>query len=121
MTCTEPVALAGALCAIDAIARRARRLAPAHTGLRCEHLFDSVRGMDRARLTLALPDDPDLIGRLTTALAVQSDPPISLARSGEAVLAFESLAGDLMLRSRVIQALEAAAGPDWQSVARIVD
>jgi hypothetical protein len=37
------------------------------------------------------------------------------------VLAFEPVAGDLMLRSRVIQALEAAAGPDWQAVARIVD
>jgi hypothetical protein len=28
---------------------------------------------------------------LTTALAAQSDPPISLARSGETVLAFESI------------------------------
>jgi hypothetical protein len=40
---------------------------------------------------LALPDDPDLLGRLTTALQVQSDPPISLVRSGEAVITFESI------------------------------
>jgi hypothetical protein len=76
--------------------------------------------MESARLTLALPDDPALLGRLTTALATQSDPPISVARSGEAVLAFESAAGEMMLRSRVVQALEVAAGPDWQAVARPV-
>ena len=76
--------------------------------------------MDRARFTLALPDDPDLIGRLTTALASQNDPPISAARSGQVVMAFESLTADLMLRSRVMQALEVAAGPDWQAVARPV-
>jgi hypothetical protein len=76
--------------------------------------------MTHARITLALPDDPDLIGRLTTALAAQSDPPISLARSGETVLAFESVTGDTMLRSRVVQALEVAAGRDWQAVTRSV-
>jgi hypothetical protein len=77
--------------------------------------------MDHARFALAIPDDPDLIGRLTTALAVQADPPISLARSGQTVVAFESATGDLMLRCRVIQALEVAAGPDWQSIARPVE
>jgi hypothetical protein len=51
---------------------------------------------------------------------VQSDPPISLARSGQTVVAFESATGDQMLRCRVIQALEVAAGPDWQSIARPV-
>lgn len=70
---------------------------------------------------IALPDDPDLLGRLATALQVQSDPPIALARSGDAVITFESVTPALMLRSRVIQALEVAAGPDWQSVVREVD
>ena len=66
-------------------------------------------------------DDPDLLGRLTTALQVQADPPISLARSGEAVIAFESATSELMLRCRVIQALEDVAGPDWQTVVRTLD
>lgn len=73
---------------------------------------------DRSRFTLAVLDDPDFIGRLTTALASQSDPPISIARSGETVLAFESLSAEIMLRSRVVQALESAAGPDWQALLR---
>jgi hypothetical protein len=86
--------------------------------LRCEHTFGTVRDMDRAHFSIALPDNPDLLSRLTTALAVQSDPPIAMARTGEAVLAFECATGELMLRSRVIQALEVAAGPNWQELAR---
>jgi hypothetical protein len=39
-------------------------------------------------------------------------------RSGETVLAFESQTWDMILRSRVVQALEVAVGPDWQAVAR---
>ena len=70
---------------------------------------------------LAIPDDPALLGRLTTALAIQSDPPISLARSKEAIVSFESSTSDTMLRCRVIQALETAVGPDWQQIVRPVE
>ena len=56
---------------------------------------------------LALPDDADLLGRLITALQVQADPPITLARSGETVITFESVTPPMMLKGRVIQALEA--------------
>jgi hypothetical protein len=78
-------------------------------------VFDTLRGVDRSRFAIVLPDDADLIGRVMIALAAQSDPPISVSRSGQAVLAFESTTGDMMLRSRVIQALELAAGPDWHA------
>ena len=77
--------------------------------------------MPRARLTMAMPDDPHLLGRLATALQVQPDPPITLLRSNEAVVAFESSTTELLLRCRVIQALELAAGPDWQAIARTMD
>ena len=77
--------------------------------------------MDRARFTLALRDEPALFDRLVTALAVQEDPPITVGRSAIAVLAFEGDTWDGMLRSRVVQALEVALGPDWQQIARPLD
>lgn len=77
--------------------------------------------MDHARFVLAVPDDPDLVARLTAAVTAQSDPPISVSRSPTAVLAFEAGTGDMMLRSRVVQALETAVGPGWQQVVRPVD
>ena len=67
------------------------------------------------------PDSPSLLARLTTALEVQSDPPISLARSGETVITFESGTPPMMVRSRGVQGLEVAAGPDWQNIVREVD
>ena len=77
--------------------------------------------MDPARFALALPDDPDLLARLAAELAAQGAPPVSVARSAAAVLAFEASTGEMMLRSRVMQALEAAAGPDWQRLVRSVE
>ena len=74
--------------------------------------------MENSRFALALPDDPALMERLMTAVQVQAGPPITMARSAETVVAFESATTSLMLQCRVIQAMESAAGPDWQSIAR---
>ena len=77
--------------------------------------------MDRARFPwLFLMSPPSSIG-FVTALAVQEDPPITVGRSATAVLAFECDTWDGMLRSRVVQTLEVALGPDWQQLARPVD
>jgi hypothetical protein len=77
--------------------------------------------MDPARFVLALPDEPDLLARLESELASQGAPAISIDRSSSVVLAFEANTADLMLRSRVIEALEIAAGPRWQLIARPIE
>jgi hypothetical protein len=79
-------------------------------------VYAARAAMEPARLRLALPDDPALIDRLAAALARQGDPAISVARGRTAVLTFEAKTGDMMLRSRVIQALEDVAGGGWQGL-----
>jgi hypothetical protein len=75
--------------------------------------------MARTSLSFAVPDDPDLIARLATRFAMDGDPPVSFRRTS-AVLTFKSRTSEMMLRSRVIQALTDAAGPDWPSFVRPV-
>jgi hypothetical protein len=75
--------------------------------------------MARTSLSFAVPDDPDLIARLATRFAIDGDPPISFQRTS-AVLTFEAQTSEMMLRSRVIQALTDTAGADWQTFVRPV-
>ena len=72
--------------------------------------------MPPVHLRLTLPQDPALLERLAAALESQSSPPISMRREATAVVRFEGATGDIMLRSRVVQALEVAVGEDWQAV-----
>jgi hypothetical protein len=81
----------------------------------------TLPGMDPAHFALAVPDDPELLARLTAALAAQADPPIAVDRAGTAVLAFSCDTWGPMLRSRVMQALETAVGPEWQHVVTPID
>jgi hypothetical protein len=85
-----------------------------------ERMFDRVA----AWITPALPSQSQTIPTRSAASSPPSpprgDPPISAARNGQTVLTFESVTAELMLRSRVMQAIEVAAGPDWQAVARPV-
>jgi hypothetical protein len=64
--------------------------------------------MNRQLQRLALPEDRALPTRLTTALSSQQHPPITMERAETTVLAFTSQTWARMLRSRVIEALEAA-------------
>jgi hypothetical protein len=72
--------------------------------------------MASVRMRLAVPDEPELLDRLAAALAAQGEPAISVARGRTAVLTFEAATGEMMLRSRVIHALEEAAGGGWQGL-----
>jgi hypothetical protein len=76
----------------------------------------NIRSVSAAHFAVTVPDDPQLLARLEAAITRQSDPPISAGRSATAVLAFQAETGETMLRSRVIQALEEAVGPDWQAL-----
>jgi hypothetical protein len=100
---------------------RASRRCVAARALRHEQVFDPARPIESARFTLALPDDPDLLGRLTATLAAQSDPPITVGHSPTTIVVFEAETWDAILRSRVLEALESAIGPDWQSVVRPIE
>lgn len=84
-------------------------------------MFDTVERIDPARFLLAVPDDPRLVERLTGELEAQADPAITVTRDPVAVLAFECDTWDSMLRSRVVQALEVAVGPDWQKFVQAVE
>jgi hypothetical protein len=75
--------------------------------------------MPPTSLSFAVPDDPELIARLAKRFAVDGDPPISFHRTST-VLTFESQTSEMMLRSRVIQALTDAAGPNRQTFVRPV-
>jgi hypothetical protein len=72
--------------------------------------------MEPARLRLALADDPLLLDRLAAALARQGEPSISVTMGRTAVLTFEAATAEMMLRARVIQALEDVAGDRWQDL-----
>jgi hypothetical protein len=76
--------------------------------------------MASTSLSFAVPDDPELIARFATRFAMDGDPPVSFRRTATAVLTFEAQTPEMMLRSRVIQALTDAAGPDWQAFVRPV-
>jgi hypothetical protein len=77
--------------------------------------------VDPAPFALAVPDESDLLARLTSALAAQNAPPISIDRTPTAVLSFECETWEPLLRSRVVQALEVALGPGWRDVVRALD
>jgi hypothetical protein len=46
---------------------------------------------------------------------------IRIGRTHTAVVSFECTTWDAILRSRVIEALEATVGPDWQSLVRPIE
>jgi hypothetical protein len=77
--------------------------------------------MEPAHFAITIPDDPELVERLSAAIARQSEPRITLGRSRTAVLTFECETPAMMLRGRVIYALEQAFGQDWPSVVQALD
>jgi hypothetical protein len=90
----------------------------AHSPRRSVTARSIAPGMAITSLSLAIPDDPDLLARLSARLRCDGDPPVTLRRTSVAVLRFEAPTGAMMLRSRVIQALTDVAGPDWQDLVR---
>ena len=77
--------------------------------------------MEPAHFTITIPDDPELVQRLSAEIARQSEPRITVGRSRTAVLTFECETPAMMLRGRVIYALERALGQDWPSVVQALD
>jgi hypothetical protein len=76
--------------------------------------------MTSTQLLFIVPDDPHPLARLTARLATDGEPRVGLRRTPFAVLAFEAQTGEMMLRSRAIQALLDVLGPDWQQAVRPV-
>lgn len=77
--------------------------------------------MEPAHFAITIPDDPELVERLSAAIARQDEPRISVGRSRTAVLTFECRTPAMMLRGRVIYALEQAFGQDWPRVVQALD
>lgn len=77
--------------------------------------------MDPAHFAITIPDEPELVERLSAEIARQSEPRITVGRSRTAVLTFECETPRLMLRGRVVYALEKAFGADWPNLVRPLD
>jgi hypothetical protein len=73
--------------------------------------------MDAVRIAFAVPYDAKLIARLKTTLASSNDARVAVDRTA-AVLTFECVTWEPILRSRVMEAFEDALGPDWQRLCR---
>lgn len=77
--------------------------------------------MERTHFAITIPDEPELVERLTAEIARQRAPRITVGRSRTAVLTFECDTPRMMLRGRVVYALEKAFGDDWPNVVQPLD